>query len=229
MPLRTKTRSRKERDLKRLDGIGSRRRRRTVRRRRQRGGAVVSSIQDWVKQVSESAGYKQRTDPAQEDYRIGDVLAQVGELTLPPMGTDNESFVLKAGAAETDARIAASAVGVILSEILKANPTIGQFKAEMEQQISLGKIGEDGEESGLDFLVRVENALRGLLPSSNNVEPSSEQGAAIEASILVDENKYPLYIWAFASAVPASDEASTAPILSAPQPPTPASPEESAP
>ncbi len=225
MPLRTKTRSRKERDLKRLDGV-SRKRRRTVRRRRQRGGAVVGSIRDWVEQVSESAGYKQRTDPAQEDYRIGDVLALVGELTLPPMGTDNEAFLLKMGAAENDARIAATAVGVILSEILKANPTIGQFKAEMEQQISLGKVGEDGGESGLEFLVKVENALRGLLPSSNNAEASSEQGTTIEASILVDENKYPLYIWAFASAVPTNDEASAAPILSAP---TPASQEDTAP
>ncbi len=193
-----------------------------TRRRRQRGGAVVSSIQDWVKQVSESAGYKQRTDPAQEDYRIGDVLAQVGELTLPPLGTDNEAFVLATG---NDARIAASAVSVILSEILKANPTIGQFKAEMEQQISLGKVGEDGTESGLDFLVTVENALRGLLPSSNNVDASSEQGTTIESSILVDENKYPLYIWAFASAVPANDEDSAAPILA----PTPALPEEQVP
>jgi hypothetical protein len=215
MTLRTKTRSRKGRDLKRLDGMKRRATRR--RMRKQRGGDnSIPTLRDWVAKVASSGIYKDTTvqNPLPTDYRISGVASDY--LKLPKLTPDMDAtkFELEIPSLQPmDAQSIAALVEKILSEILKLNPSAGAFKGEMEKQLNLAQVSGDSTDTlaSLEFLMEVEQALRKLLPSSSEPVVSSEKEIAMREvqqamPILIDEAKYPLYIWALAYAAPADME-----------------------
>lgn len=196
MTLRAKTRSRKGRDLKRLDGVKRRMtRRRRVRVQKQRGGAVAGII-DWLAAVDNMTLYKETP----ETYEIS--AAKNDDIKLPSVDdSTNDSFKLDVYGGAADARAIAKSVQVnlmdlgLLSEGLQNTAFAGSVTSLMDT------IMEDGDiKQKLEFLAEVEKSLRS---AKDSTDTSAQQ---ITISSLAKTDIYPLYIWAFAYAAPEEEE-----------------------
>jgi hypothetical protein len=213
MTLRAKTRGRKGRDLKRLDGV----RRRITRRRlrNQRGGAApVASYADWLKAVNEeNSVYKSRTDPEREDYSISLIKSDSDKHQLPLF--DGENIDMFKMPNEMDIRSMAANVAYMLKPIMDKNPTIGQFQKEIEAQLQLivGESSSIDVQDSLQVLADTEYALRS---SGNSSAEKLTKAISSTTDILTNVSKYPLYIWALYYSAPKMDDISV-PILTPPE------------
>lgn len=213
MTLRAKTRSRKGRDLKRLDGVRKRATRRRLRN--QRGGAVpVPSYEEWRKAVEEeNSVYKSRTEPEREDYSISLVKSDSDKHQLPLFDGENmDKFKMPN---EMDIRSMAANVAYMLKPIVDRNPTIGQFQKEIEAQLQLivGESSSTDVQDSLHVLADTEYALRS---SGNSSAEKLTKSIRSNTDILTDLSKYPLYIWALYYSAPEKDDISV-PILTPPE------------
>lgn len=212
MTLRAKTRSRKGRDLKRLDGVN---RRLTRRRRIQRGGAVpVATYEDWRKAVNEqNTVYKTRTEPSSEDYSISRVKEYSDSHQLPVFnGESLDKFAMSNG---VDVRSAAANVAAMLKLVMDANPTIGQFQNEMRVQLQPGAdaVASTDVQAQLQVLAEIEHAIRTDFGKGES-SPSTKE-ISVPTDILTDVSAYPLYIWALYYSAPSGAE--SIPILTPPE------------
>jgi hypothetical protein len=185
-----RTKSRKGRDLKRLDGT---KRRVTRRHRKQRGGATASSVNEWLASVSKLPLYA--NPPLEEEYKISKAIESV--LMLPPYEVANKtSFEL--GISDFDIRQHAVNVHVALNEIMKHAPTVSQFADEMQAQAAKSTDIQADEMAivQLTYLKRLENTMRTMLNSDYVAESASSE------NILSNVKQYPLYIWALYAAAP---------------------------
>jgi len=213
MTLRTKTRGRKGKDLKRLDGM----KRRLTRRRRsqqQRGGAAepVTSFASWVDTVNkENSIFKSQPETERDDYSIDRINADSDKHKLPLFnGEQLAEFEMPNG---MDIRSAAATVADLLKLIMDSKPNVGQFRNEMlaQQQPTADVLAIADVQSQLQTLADIELTIR------NSGESSSEESTKqIQATtdILTDVDKYPLYIWALYYSAPEGEN--SVPILASP-------------
>jgi hypothetical protein len=228
MTLRTKTRSRKGRDLKRLDGVRHRVTRRRQRQQRQRGGAerdddVKHSYNEWISAVNATEIYKSPIDPGREDYSLSIIEQSSNTHKLPPF--DGENMNLFEIPNYGDVRSLSASVVDMLKLIMNSTNTIGEFKEQMEKQKNPGEdtLASADIQARLQVLANIENAIRSSGESaeteSTNELNDSGMSRQISAStdILTDVSKYPLYLWALYYSAPTGSSDNSVPILTPPE------------
>jgi hypothetical protein len=214
MTLRAKTRSRKGKDLKRLDGM---KHRLTRRRLRQRGGAEpVTSFAAWLSAVNkENSLFKDSIDTESEDYDIERIKTDSDKHKLPLFnGEQLEQFKMPNG---MDVRGAAAIVVALLKLIMDRKPNVGQFRDEMiaQQQPAADVIAAADVQSQLNILADIEHSIRREVASGNSSAGELTKEISDPFSILTNNKEYPLYIWALYYSAPEGDI--SIPILTSPE------------